>query len=351
LARRPKPPPHDSSVVHELSWREREQETQRLAKRQRRRARWRPLPRRLIVPVLVLALVVAIGVVAAGYTGRGPYGRLAGEPAGDARPITTSGPSGTTSSTFVLTRDTYRPGDCVIWDQAAGVGSERLTRKVPCDRPHLIEVAGHVLAEDPGHYPTDAEWDAQIDRLCQPLTEQHLGAKLDPNGRYAVTVLNPTDRGWAAGDRDVWCALQANWGNPGGPVPAKSSTPFEGAVRDRSQHWVYEEGRCLEEGNRLDVPCDQPHWAEVTGSVTLPDDTVVPAPDDRDGWARLVNDACDQRARRYLGREPRAPAQAGWVPVEPASWAAGHRTVACVVGDAQGEGWATVTGSARGTAA
>src|SRR4051794_41362078 len=113
-------PPHQSDVIREPSWEERQKQARKNGRRRRR-----PKPRTIVAPILVLGLSAAVGIVVAGYTGRGPYASLAASR--DAAPAigpvpTTTALGGTTTIEFGLDGRSYRPGDCVTWDQAAAPG-------------------------------------------------------------------------------------------------------------------------------------------------------------------------------------------------------------------------------------
>jgi hypothetical protein len=131
----------------------------------------------------------------------------------------------------------------------------------------------------------------------------------------------------------------------------RRAIPFRGETRADTQFWTYETGECIKPESPLTVPCHEEHTGEVVGTVTLPDGTVLPSEDDRDGWSRLLSDGCQSHGRTYLGRQPRDPWIIGWRSLAAESWAAGKRTVTCVAGQSNGADWLIVTGSARGQAA
>jgi hypothetical protein len=335
-------------VVHEPSWRERE----RIARQRPRGPRGRAA-RRLVGPVLVLALVAAAGVVGLGYTGRGPYDRLArtSEDASADHPAPAA--AGTTSTTEMLfVARTYQPGDCVTWDQAPG-RAERVTEVVRCDRPHLVEMTGHLILTDRGPaYPTGAEWEALIRDRCREPAEHRLGGPLDPHGRFSLHALQPTSMGWAGGGRDLWCGLSASWRPPGqedATGPDVPLVPLTEAMRHEDQFWRYTPGACIARGANVAVACTDPHIFEVTGEATVDERPGVPAREDTAGWSAIVGDACRARARGYLRHEPVDPWRSGLITIEPESWAAGQRNVTCYLGRWGGDAWEVVTASARST--
>jgi hypothetical protein len=284
----------------------------------------------------VLAAAVVLGVVSAVFVQR------AGRP--DEGPA--SAPT-TTAPVRVERRD-HRPGDCLTWDQGTGGADARAIVTVACDQPHLVEVTGRlVVAEEVDHPPTEEELDDLTERLCRPVDEAHLGGPLDPDGRFDSAGIQPSPEGWAAGDREVWCALGARDGTESGEAAGRHR-PFTGKVSAAAQFWRYERGQCLAAGRRAAVPCAEDHEVELTGTVRVPDAPSAPALDDIPAWDALVGEACRAQARSYLDRDAAEPLTAGWLGVAPGAWRAGDRTAHCLVGQRDDAGgWVTVRGSAR----
>jgi hypothetical protein len=350
--RRPGPDLLGSSVIHEPSAREREEQGRKASRPPRR-----PVGRRLVGPVLVLGLIGAVGVVGAGYAGKGPYARLAEQrrapdDAVSSAPAAAT-PGGTPPPTrATLSRQNYRPGDCVVWDQTR---SDSESRIVPCTSEHIMEVTGRVSLRDlPREYPDVETWRVLLNEKCIPLAEQHLGGPLDPYGRYMRYAVTPTNDSWAEDDRELWCAIAANWRGPvAGEEPALGyPTPrlTEPASR-ATQHWSYQPGDCLTGDDYLAVPCTTPHTDEVVGEITLPDGPPPPAREDRNGWAAIVGERCQAMARSYRNDPLRNPWTVAWHPIGPESWAAGKRNVTCYIGQWDGSRWVTTTGSVRGVGA
>jgi hypothetical protein len=299
-------------------------------------ARPRNRPERVVAAVLVG--VLAVGLVVAGAL------RLAGGPDTGAAPQRADSEH---RAGECLTGDEHGASDVLALPAAAG-----RTRAVPCDQPHLIELTGAVpLPEEPATLRAE-DWPALVEARCTPPAERYLGGPLDPDGRYRVSVLAPDPEAWRAGDKDLWCGLSANWLDPAlaaTPPPSDNTnrrrppTAFTGSVKDGPQFWSYRPGDCVGPLSRAVVPCTRPHEYEVTGELTLPDRDQPPAETGEGSWDDVVGEPCGARAAAYLGHEPAAPWSAGWVPVSAGSWAAGKRTVTCMVGQFVNGEWAAVT--------
>lgn len=95
-----------------------------------------------------------------------------------------------------------------------------------------------------------------------------------------------------------------------------------------------------------DVPCDEPHEAEVYALVDLPgtDSAVFPG---EDSIAQQADQECLARFEEYVGTtyEQSTLAYSYYMPTAQ-SWDAGDREVACLVADYEGE---LITGSVRGS--
>lgn len=361
------------ATVREDDLRARRKKAERARRRDRRRT-W--LRRR--APQLVL-LVVLVGLLGAGIAGVGPVARLfhtdptevTSAASATTRPAVSSNTSGTTtapggattgtaiggtSTTFGLTRRTYTFGDCVRWDQADGGPSQRNTEVVPCDQPHLLEIGGPFeVADRLGHYPSDEEW-SQLDKeSCTPFAEQLLGGPLDTAGRMTIGAVVPSEPGWSAGDRTIWCGvgLHNRLALPGeDPADFRPGSttwfpPTSGTLRGQSQALVRPPGTCANE-DAFAVPCSEPHTSEITGAVDLTGRTVTPPADgDVAGWSALVGDACRDATIAYLHRQL-VPGETNYhYPIPARSWAAGRRIVECAAGRHFGGADQPMTGSLR----
>ncbi|MFN8041111.1 MAG: septum formation family protein [Acidimicrobiales bacterium] len=293
-----------------------------------------------------MLLVTLVGLLGAGIAGAGPAGRLfhpdADEVSSGSRTTTmptSVGIDGTTT-TFGLRRRSYSSGDCVRWDQEEGGGNHRDTEVVPCDQPHLIEIGGRYdLTGGTDHYPTDEEWRQIETEHCSAFVEQVLGGPRDPVGRLSIGGLVPFPPAWAAGDRTIWCgvvmlnrpALPGEDPRSFRPDVPKWFPTMTGAARDIAQALVRPPGTCLADGT-FAVPCSEPHYGEITGSVDLTGRVATPpAEDDRAGWSKLLDEACRDLAVAYLQR-PTVPGESiSHFPIPLESWSAGRRAAECAV--------------------
>lgn len=247
----------------------------------------------------------------------------------------TAGATTSTTTGQHLVAAVYEVHDCVTWEENVAVSA--VTRVVPCDQPHRIQISGELRVPD-GRYPTDDAWTALIDDLCRAPAEFVLGRPHDPNGRFRLHAIHPLADGWAAGERTMWCGI-----SPVGD-PADPATVLTGDAWMADQAIHYAVGDCVAHPPGAwpaVVPCARSHLYEVTGRVDFPDG---PAPPD------LTDDpGCHEQTVAYLGSDPVEPWRSGYDQLPPESWAAGRRFVHCIVGQwAADDSMVTVTGSARG---
>jgi hypothetical protein len=325
----------ESAAVHEPSWEERHREMAR----DRRRAQWAARRKRLFsLRTLAIAALVVAGV---GYLVQpkrnGPARVAAGK----------SDPTGSTSSTIRLENRDYQVGDCVIWEEDRPTTAPRITRVVPCEDPHLIEVAGRVPL-DGAAYPSPAEWESLIDRHCPRLMATLLNGPFDPEGRFAVSALIPLAEGWSRGFQRMWCGARSAIG-PAGFLGG----PFTGRARASEQALTLAMpvGSCEILERRGPVPCDQPHGWEVVAHMDLGDVQTPPGPGDVAGWNALLGDRCQKAAVAYLGHPLRGDLGVAWHEIRPTSWAAGTRLTRCLVAHYAShdkKAVITTTGSVRG---
>jgi hypothetical protein len=237
----------------------------------------------------------------------------------------------------LLESRSFEPGDCVAWESSKGTAD---TDVVDCDTPHLFQVAGSIdLREVEGigrDYPDDGAWQVVTDRDCGPLVTDHLGVPLDPNGRWALGIIHPTQQGWSVGDRTAWCGIQAN--DVDGQAAGDSLLPMTGRFDPTMQTLPLPTGQCRAfqpDGDTTPVGCDEPHQLEVVGTVSIPDAPSFP------GDAAL-DAACLDLAEAYSERD----FFYGPYRFDERSWAAGSRQVVCVIGvDGDVFGWGTRSGS------
>ncbi|MFN8101791.1 MAG: septum formation family protein [Mycobacterium sp.] len=295
-----------------------------------------------------LLLTALGGLLIAGLTTALPFGRQDSGLTSYLEPAGTNGARG--NSTF----QHAKAGDCLNWpdntpDQAS---------IVDCKDDHRFEVAESVdIGAFPGsEYGPDAAppSPARIQQIsqeqCQVAVQRYLGAKFDPNSRFAVSMLWSGDKAWKqSGERRMLCGLQL-------PGPDNRQLAAKGKVAEVDQSKVWAPGTCLgidaASNQPLDVPvdCAAPHAMEVTGTVNLaekfPD--ALPAEADQD---LFIKDACTRMTDAFL-----APIQLRsttltliYSTVSLPSWTAGSRQVSCSVGATLGNGaWATLLNSAKG---
>jgi hypothetical protein len=305
-------------------------------------------PRRIgkvLVGLLAVLLIAAGGLAVAGYSGRGPLRDSVGRSTG-------TGESGSRSSTPRPTPAPLRlsPGDCVTWGD--GPDARLSPRTVSCDQPHYLEITGNVRLDGlPENYPVPGDWSTLVGERCQLSVDLYYGAKLDPEGKFAAGGLWPDEASWMAGDRQMWCGIEASRSDnsqDSGAFGLNSPSVVTGTAKGKDQYRSYNAGECLSGSNPEPVPCTQPHETEVVGETTLADRATVPAVADRAAWQALVGTNCTNLARTYLGKTVRPPLEASWLAITAASWQAGKRNVTCVVGTTSASGWTTVSTSVKG---
>ena len=131
---------------------------------------------------------------------------------------------------------------------------------------------------------------------------------------------------------------------------------FTGRVADQDQSKVWPPGTCIgidtATNQPTDVPvdCAIPHAMEVTGTADVGTrfPGATPAGPDQDAF---IKDVCMQAAEAYLApvglRETTLTVV--YSTIQQASWDAGSRQVACLLGAVSGGDWATLVNSARGS--
>jgi hypothetical protein len=252
----------------------------------------------------------------------------------EARLLATPGPP--TSAHPILRSRDYVVGDCVTWDQVLNpLGEWEATSVVPCSRPHLFEVAGHVDLSAGGDYPTDDGWrDMAHTGECLRLDEKLLTHPFDSHGRFILTVIRPTAGSWSMGRRKVWCGISARkeTDHDDEDQPWKL-VPLTGSARGQDQTRLNPVGTCLPRDpstgkTRPPVPCGDPHSYEITGVVDIADRTAE-RPATTEEWARAVSTDCRRLAQSYLGRAPDNRFRSVWFEIPVDSWAAGRRVAEC----------------------
>lgn len=250
-------------------------------------------------------------------------------------------------------------GDCLTWP----AGDPGKPAKVACAEKHRFEVAGPLdTALLPGsEFGDSAPWPgadrfATIrDEQCPVLVNDYLNGKLDPQGRFSVGMMYPSQTQWDKGARELRCGLQSTG-------PDGDAVEFVGKVAEQDQSFSWPAGTCI----GIDIPtkkptgfpvnCTEAHAFQTTGTVNL-------APkfgDARSGrpWPAVTaqNDyltaICPVQATRFMGGRNKLDAttlNVQWSVLAEPSWLAGSRTVVCYLGLPDGGGFATLVGDARST--
>jgi hypothetical protein len=315
--------------------------------RSRRRASWFER-HRTALRVAVVAVVVVIGAVlvvrARGNTSLADAGA---HPAGGATP--SSAVPGSTAASApadtapVFEARSYQAGECATWPEGQQEPNLLSVDIVPCDAPHLTEMAGDVpMSVVPDHYPTGDEWPGIIHRDCAKVAEALLGAPVDPHGRFLVGALFPSPDSWGHGDRTLRCDIGVAKTAPAAPGVHPS---FTGEVKGQPQELLLPIGTCIDTSPAI-VPCAAPHQSEVTGNVDLSDRTTT-VPKDLAAWNALIGADCLTLATGYLGHPPTPSEGPMWYPIDPTSWALGARTVQCGVAGLSGTTQVTITAPLR----
>ncbi len=267
-----------------------------------------------------------------------------------------AGPLAATSALGPRGNDTFdhaKSGDCLNWTEKTPDAAEI----VPCSDEHRFEIAETIdMRTFPGSEygpdaapPTTARIQQITQEQCQAAARSYLGAKFDPDSRFAVSLLWSGEREWRdAGERRMMCGLQL-------PGPNNQQLSHKGKVADVDQSKVWSAGTCVgidaatNQPSDIPVDCATPHATEITGSVNLaekfPGD--FPADADQDAY---VKDACAKMTDAYL-----APIQLRsttltlmYSTISLPSWTAGSHQVSCSIGATLGNGgWSTLINSAK----
>ena len=238
------------------------------------------------------------------------------------------------------------PGTCLTWS-LDGSGEVTSFYDVPCDDPHWFEVAGRVdLTEDPDYpqgtpIPSAAELrDIREEHCSQQIEAYAPGHPIDPEGRFAPTVVPPSEEGWDAGDRTLLCGLTTN-------ELDGSLTESTGNFVEADQHRLWEPGTCLgftdERLPGAPTDCEEDHAIEIVSTLDI-----APLVDEAAGvpdptvQAEVTNDACRQAGIDYVGGEEELR-QTTLIsilvtPIREISWETGSRTVNCGLMRADADG-------------
>lgn len=236
------------------------------------------------------------------------------------------------------------PGSCLDWKRNDAADA----KVVDCTQPHLFEQVGAVPVTDEAALPDDRRWRQLVNERCTPVATHYLNGHYDPNGKFRVGALKPSETRWRDGDRDLRCGLQA-------ASRSGALYPVVGKVAEQDQSDVRPPGTCLGIDGRAigdPVDCAAAHAVESVGAIDLGGEfkNEFPSVGAQDAF---LQPACTKLAADYAGG-----AQAigdkkltvYWDNLTPESWAAGTRKVGCNLAALLPDrsGFAPVTGSVRG---
>jgi Septum formation len=323
-------------------------ERQSLQEQPRRRLWWHSLqatPTRRALLLAALGGLLIAGITTALPAGADDPGRLVG--------YSNAAPSAGNRASQAF--DNARPGDCLNWPNKA---PDQAT-VVDCKNDHRFEVASSVdMRTFPGSEygpnaaaPTGARIQQISQEQCQAAVERYLGAKYDPDSRFAIGMLWNGAKAWSQyGERRMLCGLQL----PG--AVNDQQQVFKGRVADLDQSKVWQAGTCLgvdttaNQPTDIPIDCAGPHAMEVTGLVNVAEKFPGAPPPEADQDA-FIKDACTRMTDSYLAPvELRATTLTlTYNTISLPSWSAGSHEVSCSIGATLGNGgWATLVGSAKG---
>ncbi|MFS8100795.1 septum formation family protein [Lentzea alba] len=234
-------------------------------------------------------------------------------------------------------------GECLNWEKADLSDAA----KVDCAAAHKFEVTG--IADITAAYPKEAPfpnaeaWEKIAQENCAQAAGTYLAGKLDPKGKYGVSTLNPDERRWTDGYRQLRCGLQV-------AAPSGAALPSYGSAKTQDQSNVYDPSVCLAlgENNTVGDPieCAKPHAFEIIGVVQHPEGEFL-AVDKQDG---IMSEKCAAMALDYTGGADLKAKNllVTWDTRAEESWAVGSRKANCKIGAVpQGENLVAWEGSVR----
>jgi hypothetical protein len=235
-------------------------------------------------------------------------------------------------------------GTCLTWSRSDASD----TAAVDCARPHLFEQAGSVTLPDQPTFPNDAAWQKLVAERCTPTVTTYLKGKFDPDGKFRVGALKPSQQRWDGGDKGMRCGLQT-------ASRSGAMLPITGTVASQDQSAVVAPGTCLGINGRTvgdPVSCTQQHAVEAVAVVDLGPQfkDKQPSVDEQDGF---LQPACQKAANDYAGNDQviaQKKLTVYWDNLSDASWKAGSRKVNCNLATLlpDGSGFAAITGSIKG---
>ena len=225
-------------------------------------------------------------------------------------------------------------GDCLNW-RGSDQGLPTDIYAVDCAEPHRFEVADRLDLTNKTANDAHPRGSANVElarELCAPVVDTYTADHpLDPDGRFAVALIPPSQEGWEAGDRSALCGVAAKELNG-------SSAESTGRFFEADQHRLWEPGQCLGINDQRvptsPVDCAEDHSIEIAATISIAD--VFPDGDARPEPARqteLSARACYDAAVEYLGDAEalrRTTLFAALVqPISQVSWQTGSRTINC----------------------
>jgi hypothetical protein len=230
-----------------------------------------------------------------------------------------------------LVDQTFNDGSCYRWQ--LGVINQHAV-EVPCGSPHLFLAVGSTTVGGAighsTHFPSPKQWRSINATYCAPRITRYLGRPLDPAGRYFADRIQPVKRSWTdLGDRKIVCGIGAVPRFVYGKPPPTSAL-FTGVVHPGQETLVRPAGTCLRAQHHRTavVACRRPHQTEVAGQVSL----ALPATASQSTVDQVAGPRCQSVITTFLGRSLRSDELVFYQGVDAASWAAGSRTVTCLIG-------------------
>ncbi len=218
-------------------------------------------------------------------------------------------------------------GECLNWERKDLSDA----RKVDCGSAHRFEVTG--TADITAAYPKEAPfpnadaWEKISQEHCAQAATSYMAGKLDPEGKYGVSTLNPDEHRWSDGYRQIRCGLQVT-------APSGHALPSFGSAKTQDQSNVYDPGVCLAlaENNTVGDPveCAQPHAFEIIGVVQHPEGDFMPV----EKQDAAMSEKCTAIANEYTGGADLKAKNllVTWDTRSEKSWAVGSRKANCKIG-------------------
>ncbi|WP_245777481.1 septum formation family protein [Lentzea xinjiangensis] len=256
--------------------------------------------------------------------------------------VFSSGPIGTKRE---LVNAAYQAvqGECLNWEKADLSDAQ----KVDCSAAHKFEVTGtaDITAAYPSQapFPNAEAWAKIAQEHCAQAATSYMSGKLDPKGKYGVSTLNPDEKRWSDGYRQLRCGLQVT-------APSGAALPSYGSAKTQDQSNVYDPGVCVALGanNTVGDPidCAEPHAFEIVGVVQHPEGPFLPL----EQQDKVMSEKCAAIAAEYTGgADLKAKGLlVTWDTRAEESWAVGSRKANCKVGAVpQGNNLVAWKGSVR----